>query len=506
MTLTPLDEMVRHCSVSFGTSGVRGTVVEMTDRICYAYTLAFLQFLATRPGPQLRLHQVAIAQDLRPSSPRIALACAQAVRDFGMSPVNLGTIPSPALAFWGMNHQVPSIMVTGSHIPDDRNGIKFNTADGEILKADELGIRAQTVPLEATAFDTSGALLESRKRPLPDVDETGLREYLQRYCSFFPGFPLHGMRVAVYQHSSVARDLLVSLLESLGAQTTLLGRSRQFIPVDTEAIREEDQRLAQEWARSPGFDAIVSTDGDADRPLIGDETGTWMRGDVVGALCGHILGCTHIVTPVSSNTLVERMAVFKRVLRTRIGSPYVIEGMQKMLSEEPTALVGGYEANGGFLLQSRIERPHAFLEALPTRDAVLPIIGLLIEAWGKKRLLSSLIQDLPLRFTASGRLKDFPPLIAQEHIARFNCGDIAADLLAFDAFLGKDFSPALAIDRTDGVRVTLQQGEIVHLRPSGNAPELRAYCEADSSQRVAAMVEQVLQRLSLWRENTYSAE
>jgi phosphomannomutase len=47
-------------------------------------------------------------------------------------------------------------MVTGSHIPDDRNGIKFNLPTGEILKRDEEGIRAQPLQVPDTLFDQAG--------------------------------------------------------------------------------------------------------------------------------------------------------------------------------------------------------------------------------------------------------------------------------------------------------------------------------------------------------------
>ena len=123
-------------------------------------------------------------------------------------------------------------MVTGSHIPDDRNGIKFNRARGEFLKSDE----AAMPPL----------------------------------------------RVGVYQHSAVGRDLLVDLLRALGAEVVALGRSPGFVPVDTEAVRPEDAALARAWAAEYGFDALLSTDGDSDRPLLADEHGEWLRGDVLG--------------------------------------------------------------------------------------------------------------------------------------------------------------------------------------------------------------------------------
>ena len=56
----------------------------------------------------------------------------QAVLDMQYIPVNCGKIPTPTIVYYGIKREIPSIMVTGSHIPDDRNGIKFNKSNGEI--------------------------------------------------------------------------------------------------------------------------------------------------------------------------------------------------------------------------------------------------------------------------------------------------------------------------------------------------------------------------------------
>ena len=78
-TTTPirLDSLMTTSNVGFGTSGARGLVSDMTDTLCYAYTLAFLQAVVGRPCP------LVLGHDLRPSSPRMAAACAAAMRDAG---------------------------------------------------------------------------------------------------------------------------------------------------------------------------------------------------------------------------------------------------------------------------------------------------------------------------------------------------------------------------------------------------------------------------------------
>ena len=473
-------DLMARSGVGFGTSGARGRVADMSAPVCYAYTLGFLQHLAEHHGLQPG-STVALAGDLRPSTPAIMSACAAAIVDAGHRPLNGGFLPSPAIALYGLEHGIPSLMVTGSHIPDDRNGIKFNTAAGEILKADEAGIRAQVVPVPGHIRDDA----------LPPVDPAPRARYLRRYLEFFGPTALAGLRVAVYEHSGVARDLLGEVLAGLGAEVIRLGRSETFIPVDTEAIRPEDIELARVWAADPGFDAIVSTDGDADRPLIGTERGEWLRGDVVGVLCAEALGIQALATPVSSNTVVEACGAFRAVRRTRIGSPYVIAGMQALRAEGHGS-VAGYEANGGFLLETPVEREGRILTPLPTRDALLPILALLVQAHAEGVPLSALPARLPPRFTASDRLKDYPTDRSRALLEQLLTGGAPA----MEALFGDRCGRIQDIDTTDGLRMRFVNGEIVHLRPSGNAPEFRCYNEADSEARAAELNRACLQVLA----------
>ncbi|WP_455222924.1 phosphomannomutase [Kaarinaea lacus] len=479
-------QIMQDSNVGFGTSGARGLVANMTPAVCYAYTRAFLQHLSEQHGLGFAV-RVAIAGDLRPSTPDIMSAVAHAVIDAGHQPINCGFIPSPAVAYFGLREGIPSVMVTGSHIPDDRNGIKFYRPDGEILKEDEVAMRNQKVVMPNLTFAQT-------RKSLPDIDSIASELYLRRYTDFFPENCLRGLRLGVYEHSGVARDLLSDLLVALGAEVIRLGRAEHFIPVDTEAIRAEDVELASTWAVvHPGLDAIVSTDGDADRPLVTTEKGEWIRGDVLGILCAHYMGVDRVVTPVSSNTAVERCGLFEQVLRTRIGSPFVIAGMQSVICDEKT--VAGYEANGGFLLGSDIERNDNRLYALPTRDAFLIILSVLLSARENGCRLSDLVDALPQRYTASDRIKEFPT----EDSCRW-IDNLTGNSDAINSAFGNICGDILDIDTTDGLRMTFTNGEIIHLRPSGNAPELRCYTEADSPERTALLNQTCISIMESWRE------
>jgi phosphomannomutase len=481
MTIHSLNTLVTQSGVAFGTSGARGLVADMSDGLCWAYTAAFLQSVA--PGAT----RVVLGHDLRPSSPRIASACAAAIEASGRECVYVGALPTPALAFYAAQLGAPAIVVTGSHIPFDRNGIKFYRADGEISKADEQAMLAALV-------DVPDAVVNAAL-PVPDGGATAA--YVQRYLDYFGAGALAGARVAVYEHSSVGRDVLRTLLQALGAEVTSLGRTETFVPIDTEAVRPEDVAQARLWATEHRFDALLSTDGDADRPLIGDERGEWLRGDLVGILCAQALQAQVVVTPVSSNTAVELCGAFGQVLRTRIGSPYVIAGMdealaqQKSLSGKASGPVVGYEANGGFLLGSDVLQDGRSLKALPTRDAVLPMLALLVLARKRGCKLSALSADLPKRFTASDRLQAFATDKSRALLLR-----LQGDAVALAHTLAPDSGAVVATNQTDGLRVTFANGDIVHLRPSGNAPELRCYAEADSAERAKVLCDGCLARVA----------
>lgn len=472
-----LSEISQQSGVAFGTSGARGLVSAMDAKLCGAYAQAFLQAVVADAT------EVVVGHDLRPSSPAMAAACAQAIRDAGKNVVFVGALPTPAVAYYALLRQAPAMIVTGSHIPFDRNGIKFYRTEGEITKADETAMLDADVGLPETWVPG----------PLPAVEPAAESAYLERYLDVFAPGTLAGKRVAVYEHSSVGRDLLRTLFQALGAEVISLGRTETFVPIDTEAVRAEDVAQAREWAQVHGFDAIVSTDGDADRPLIGDETGSWLRGDIVGVLCAQALGADVLVTPVSSNTGAEKCGSFRQVVRTRIGSPYVIAGMQAASQMHPAGtVVAGYEANGGFLLGTEVQVGAHSLKALPTRDAVLPMLALLAAAAKRGVALSQLPASLPARHTASDRIQQVATDVSRALIA-----SLRADPSGAGAWLAPDAGAVAQQDETDGLRLTFASGDVVHLRPSGNAPELRCYTEAGTRQRAEALCTDALQRVAI---------
>jgi phosphomannomutase len=504
--------------LGFGTSGRRGKVVDLTQLEVYLNALAELQYLQSlspseggiEPGDLFYF-----AYDLRPSSTefvpeeqgrgQIAQAIVTAIRDTGMQAVNLGRIPTPALANFALSNNKGSIMVTGSHIPFDRNGYKTYSSRGELLKQQEAPIneRVRQVrkklyeqPWDQSLFDERG-MLKSGSQPLPTEDTGARAAYIERFTSFFAGSTLNGKRILVYQHSAVGRDLLVEILERLGAQVVKGGRSDTFVPIDTENIDAAQLAVIQKLADEAGgtLHAVVSTDGDSDRPLVlGVDPVTarvhFFGGDLVGMVVAEYLQADAVVVPISCNDAIDRGPLASVVeAKTRIGSPFVIAGMEAALAKGKQR-VCGWEPNGGFLTGSPIARNGATLQPLLTRDAGLPILGVLFAAEHLGLSLIDLFTRLPKRFSRAALLKHFPRATALKIVARFSPpkdeASIRTDLARFFT-PAQGFAAIAHVDYTDGVRILFANGEVTHVRPSGNADELRIYAVADSQNRADAI-------------------
>lgn len=240
-------------------------------------------------------------------------------------------------------------------------------------------------------------------------------------------------------------------------------------------------------------------------------------GDLVGMITAEFLGADAAVVPISCNDGIDRGALKAMTEpKTRIGSPYVIAGMEVACAHGKRA-VCGWEANGGFLTGSDILRNGRTLTALPTRDAMLPIISVLCAARERNLSLIELFDRLPRRFSRAALLKQFPRSRGLEIIRLFSPADgdigearFSSDGVALSYRNGTSgeaaegasrqlerirrelagyftdesgFGTITALNFIDGVRVLFENGDVAHLRPSGNADELRVYAVADTQER-----------------------
>ena len=232
----------------------------------------------------------------------------------------------------------------------------------------------------------------------------------------------------VYQHSAVGRDILVEVLSAL--------------------------------------DAVVSTDGDSDRPLVlGVERGRvrFLPGDILGMVAADFLGVRSAAVPVSaSDALLPILAL----LYASLGRGMSIA---KLLSTLPTRFG-----------RSSVLRPFPRDRALAIVAALSPANPDIVEA---RFEVPEGRQPHPAVLRAGGTTG---PDVADERLAK-ELARIRGRLEGF--FTIRDgFGPVAWTNWLDGVRVGFANGDVAHVRPSGNAPELRIYVLAGSPERADAIV------------------
>ncbi len=533
-------------ALTFGTSGLRGLVKDITDIEAYVNVKGAIRYLLAsgdiRPGAR-----VVLAGDLRPSTDRIMRACAKAIEDAGCEVENAGKIPTPALLLHAIATQRAGVMVSGSHIPFDRNGIKLNKTVGEVLKTDEAGITREVERVraeeyrrtaEGSPFAPTGMFKSAPG--VPPLDRGAEERYVRRYTASLAPGALSGMRVVVYEHSAVGRDILGRILRELGADVIPAGRSETFTPIDTENVTDElldrlEGLLAADTSGRP-LDAVVSTDGDSDRPLVaavlppgetdpGGRRVRFLPGDLLGIVVAEYLRADAVVVPISANDAVERRMRDRGALlrKSKIGSPYVIAAIDELNREATHARIVGWEANGGFLVGSPIGLARDVIAPLPTRDSTLPIVANLLAAAEQRVGLAALWSRLPARFGRAGLLDNVPVAVSKAILARLvppgevteveldasgtvasrGNGNAAAPVAEPAAGVWRECRATLArffihangfddivrINTLDGVRIYFKNGDVAHVRPSGNAPQLRIYANADSQARADRIVE-----------------
>ncbi|MCZ4336713.1 phosphomannomutase [Shewanella colwelliana] len=467
--MTRAKDIIKTSNIEFGTSGARGLVNDFSPQVSAAFAIAFLKSC-------LDYRKLAIAIDNRPSSPDIALSCISAAKAIGVEVEYYGVIPTPALANIAILDACPAIMVTGSHIPFDRNGLKFYRPSGEISKTCELEIVNSCQEIPNITFINQ----------LPSISPRAEKAYVDRYLDFFPPTLLSKKRIGLYEHSSAGRDIYKKVFQALGANIVSLGRSDDFVPIDTEAVSEKDRLQARNWCNEFSLDSVFSTDGDGDRPLLSDQHGNYLAGDILGLLCASELNIQALSVPVNCNTSIEMCKHFTEVVRTKIGSPFVLAEFSAL--EGKYKSLAGFEANGGFMLGSNLTKDGKCINALPTRDALLPALIVLSSSESNIR---ELVARLPQRYTFSDRITNY---------SHQRSSALMSEALGTpDVFLRRIGLSDFIIDRldeTDGVRFFLHDGSIVHIRASGNAPELRCYVETNDSIKSKALVQSILSILS----------
>lgn len=307
----------------FGTDGVRGPYGGPVLNEAFAFRLGWAAAGWAHAGGTDG--EVLLGRDTRASGPSLLAAVAAGIAAAGLRPLSLGILPTPAVARAVRNRgSALGVVLTASHNPAVDNGIKFFTRGGrKLTDADEAAIEAR---LEAAPAP--------RDHVAPEEGHA-VREYRDWAAGLLPPAALAGWRLVVDCAHGATAATTPAVLRQLGAEVIALGIAPDGLNINAGVGSEHPESLCA-TVRATGARVGLAHDGDGDRLVLCDETGTLLDGDDLLTLLaldaldrGALPGRTLVVTE-QSNLGVDAAVVSRggRVLRTATGDRQVIARMQ----------------------------------------------------------------------------------------------------------------------------------------------------------------------------------
>lgn len=316
----------------FGTDGVRGLVgEELTENLAYRLGYAGAKVLAkTQQQPH-----ILIGMDTRGSGPMLQNALAEGIVAAGGAAVSAGVVPTPAVAFLVQSgHFKAGVVISASHNPAQYNGIKFFDEFGyKLPDALEDEIEAMLEDIEVPAKLTGDAL-----RAMGDAE--------QRYTDFLTAqadVQLTGKTIVLDCANGASSNLAQRVFEKLGAKVIVLYNQPDGKNINDGCGSTHPEKMCQ-TVRVKAADFGFAFDGDADRLIACDETGTLMDGDkIMGLLAidmkknGQLKKDTLVATVMSNMGLALSVEPYGiKIATTKVGDRYVLEEMKN----------GGYNLGG----------------------------------------------------------------------------------------------------------------------------------------------------------------
>ncbi|WP_054815105.1 phosphomannomutase/phosphoglucomutase [Nocardia arizonensis] len=435
---------------------VRGVVGEQIDARFVSDIGASFARLMRAEGAS----RVVIGHDMRDSSPELAAAFAEGVRDQGLDVTHIGLASTDELYFASGHLGCPGAMFTASHNPARYNGIKMCRANALPVGQDTgLAIIKRELVTGVPAFDG----------PRGDVTEVDL---LADYAAFLRGLvkldDVRPLTVAVDAGNGMGGHTVPAVLGTL-AQVTIVPL---YFELDGTFPNHEANPLdpanlvdLQRLVRTSGADIGLAFDGDADRCFVVDEHGDPVSPSAITALVAErelakepgAVVIHNLITSRAVPELVEQLG--GTPVRTRVGHSFIKQEMAA------TSAVFGGEHSAHYYFRDFWGADSGMLAALH----VLAALG------EKDRPVSELMSAYQ-KYAASGEINSTVADAA---------GRTAAVLEAFE-------DRALAVDRLDGVTVQLADDAWFNLRASNTEPLLRLNVEARSQEEVDALVTEIL--------------
>lgn len=429
----------------FGTSGIRGPADTLfTNQFCFDIGRTFAKFLDKHEQEG----GVAIGLDPRGSSPRIKDTIEAGLSYEGREIFDQGASPVPAMCYILKisDYYAGSIMVSGSHIQADLNGIKFFAFDEEILKEHEKEI-------ENIYYSAKNKIRYKKTQEKETHDENRANNGYMEMLVKIARTTLPAWKVVVDPGNGAQSDTMPHVLKRLGlnvieTNATIQGK---FMARDTEHLPDFNDLISK--VKKEESDFGIGYDADGDRVVFVDEKGNFIPGDYSAALIARESPGDSVVTPISTSQVVEYLG--KKVVRTKVGSPYVVAKMKEL------NVSFGFEANGGGISS----------EIMMTRDGGSTTVKLLNILKRKKKSLGALVSELP-RFYLSKTKIDYKWELQDEILSE-----------AKKRFKG------VKVEELDGLKIWLDDTTWILFRSSQNAPEFRVFAESKSEKRARKLLD-----------------
>ncbi len=314
----------------FGTDGVRGIAnEELTPELAFHIGRAGAYVLTGDSG---RKPRIVVGKDTRISGDILEAALVAGICSVGAEAVIAGVIPTPAIAYLVRSEGFDAgVMISASHNSFEHNGIKFFSGEGYKLR-DEIEDR-----IERIILDKAEEIVAPTHEKIGHIshDDTLVRKYIDFAKQTISG-SLRGLKVAIDCANGASSVTAEYALKELGAEVLTIHNRPNGININADCGSTHIEGLMA-YVKETGADVGLAFDGDADRVLAVDETGAFVDGDKIMAVCAldmrerGLLEDNTVVATVMSNLgfFVMGEENHLKIKRTKVGDRYVLEEMLK---------------------------------------------------------------------------------------------------------------------------------------------------------------------------------
>lgn len=350
----------------FGTDGFRG---EANKTLTVEHAFKVGRYLGWYYGKEHKC-KIVIGKDTRRSSYMFEYALVAGLTASGADAYLLHVTTTPSVAFVVRTEDFDcGIMISASHNPYSDNGIKLINSRGEKM--------SESIIADIEAY-IDGIIAEV---PFATGDDIGCTvDYAvgrNRYTGYIISLARNsykGLRVGLDCSNGSTWMLAKSIFDALGAKTYVINNQPTGLNINSGCGSTHIEGLC-ELVKKNSLDIGFAFDGDADRCLAVDETGSVLTGDHIMYLCGcymknngELAGNT-VVTTVMSNLGLYKAFDEKGIeyVKTDVGDKYVYEAMQngkyRLGGEESGHIIFSKYASTGDGLITALKIMEVFIES-----------------------------------------------------------------------------------------------------------------------------------------------